>query len=144
MFAELLQVSEIHTLITRLMNCIGGLIAIGIFLMQWNPSQCLQHFEDLSAKVFQADLIKRKVSLSQRIQRIVRACVLDHRYNRSPIEQAFRLPMNSAEKMFNPLQNDIKVAVTATSVRRCTPCVITNYNGSSRPADSSMYPTQHV
>ncbi|KAF5845605.1 hypothetical protein GGP41_009361 [Bipolaris sorokiniana] len=111
----------------------GGLIAIGIFLMHWDPSTCLDRFEELSKATFKGK--DHSLSISQKLQRVFRAWIQDHRYNLSPIERAFN-PYSLA-KMFNPLRNDTKVAVTATSVRENVPCVIANYNGGTRSDDSN-------
>jgi hypothetical protein len=115
----------------------GGLIAIGIFLMQWDPASCLERFEKLATTTFLGQGQKEKISFSQKLQQTFHAWLNDHRYNLSPIERAFH--SNSFAKMFNPLQNDTKVAVTATSVRANVPCIIGNYNGGPRSDDNSKF-----
>jgi hypothetical protein len=120
-------------------RCAGGLIAIGIFLMHWSPSECLHRFEDLAATVFRSEHEGGQLSWSQTLHRLLRVCVQDHRYSLSPVERAFVSAIGPTEKMFNPLQNDTKVAVMSTSVKANTPCVISNYNGGPRPEDSSKF-----
>lgn len=105
--------------------------------MQWDLLSCLERFEQLAATMFLSKEQKGKVSFSQKVQQIFHAWLNDHRYNLSPIERAFQ--SNSFAKMFNPLQNDTKVAVTATSVRANVPCIIANYNGGPRSDDSSTF-----
>lgn len=105
--------------------------------MQWDPSSCLQRFEELAATTFVNKGHKEKLSFSQKLQQIFHAWLNDHRYNLSPIERAFH--SDSFAKMFNPLQNDTKVAVTATSVRSNFPCIIGNYNGGPRSDDNSKF-----
>jgi hypothetical protein len=108
---------------------------MGIFLMQWDTSQCLSKFEEISSKIFRVE--GENVSWSQKLQRLVRVCLRDHRYDLSPIERAFVPTTGVAATMFNPLRSDLKIAVTATSVRANRPCVISNYNGGPRSDDSS-------
>jgi hypothetical protein len=115
----------------------GGLVAIGIFLMQWSAAHCLQRFEELATSIFKPENDGAKPSWTQSLQRLLRTCVQDHRYSLSPVERAFLTGIGPAATMFNPLQTDTKIAVTATSVRSSTPCVISNYNGGLRLQDNS-------
>ena len=138
MLEVLLPVSSQNTpLMSVLKGRAAGLIAIGIFLMQWSPSECLRRFEDLAATVFRSEYDEGQLSWSQTLHRLLRVCVQDHRYSLSPVERAFVSAIGPTEKVFNPLQNDTKVAVMSTSVKANTPCVITNYNGDPRPEDNS-------
>ncbi|KAF2680658.1 FabD/lysophospholipase-like protein [Lentithecium fluviatile CBS 122367] len=106
----------------------GGLIAIGVFLKRWTPRECLTRFEAVAKITFRTER-ENRLSLTQRIQRMLKAWVQDHRYNLSPIEKAFGSEFEGDVKMFNPLQSDTKVAVTATTVRDNRPCIFSNYNG---------------
>lgn len=103
---------------------LGGLIAIGIFLMQWTPEECLDRFENIATKTFDLGETKKWTW-----KNLFRAWIHDHRYNLSPIEKAFQSSLDSSEKLFNPLRSDTKVAVTATNVGENKPCIISNYNG---------------
>jgi hypothetical protein len=156
-----LQVKILAGLIMRA----GGLIAIGVFLMQWSVTHCLQRFEELATSIFKPENDGAKLSWSQSLQRLLRTCVQDHRYSLSPVERAFLTGIGPAATMFNPLQTDTKIAVTATSVRSNTPCVIccgakgrpstplsrsylnrdiiSNYNGGLRLHDNSEYTSVH-
>ena len=106
----------------------GGIVAIGVFLMQWNPGDCLDRFEEVAAKTFRSDSDKR-FSISRKLHSIFRTFLRDHRYNLSPIEKAFGTGFETAMKMFNPLRMDTKVAVTSTTVRGNISCLHSNYNG---------------
>ncbi|KAL5400585.1 hypothetical protein PMIN03_012258 [Paraphaeosphaeria minitans] len=117
----------------------GGLVTIGVFLMQWTPSDCLVRFEDIAATTFKSGHDKT-FSLSRRFHSLLRTFLRDHRYNLSPIERAFGTGFETAMKMFNPLRVDTKVAVTATTVRGNIPCIHSNYNGPR--SDENNY--QHV
>ena len=101
---------------------------MGVFLMRWSPSECLRRFEELATITFKADEQSETLNWSQKLQRLFRICLQDHRYNLTPIEKAFQSKSGSTTKMFNPLQSDIKVAVTTTSVRENVAGVISNYN----------------
>ncbi|KAF2194727.1 FabD/lysophospholipase-like protein [Zopfia rhizophila CBS 207.26] len=113
----------------------GGLIAIGLFLMEWSPHECMDRFEDLAAKTFMAEQ-KEQLSVTQRVLRLLGAYVRDYRYESSSIEKAFDSTLRISPKMFNPLQNDTKVAVTTTTVRDNIPCVLSNYNGGLRSEEN--------
>ncbi|KAF2439151.1 FabD/lysophospholipase-like protein [Karstenula rhodostoma CBS 690.94] len=106
----------------------GGLIAIGVFLMRWTPQECLSRFEEIATRTFKAEH-EKIFSISRRVHNMFRTFLRDHRYNLSPIERAFGNGFETAIKMFNPLQADTKVAVTATTVRGNVSCLHTNYNG---------------
>ena len=96
--------------------------------MRWSPSECLRRFEELATITFKADEQSETLTWSQKLQRLFRVCLQDHRYNLTPIEKAFHTKSGSTTKMFNPLQSDTKVAVTTTSVRENVAGVISNYN----------------
>ena len=101
---------------------------MGVFLMRWSPSECLRRFEELATTTFKLNEGNETLTWSQKLQRLFRVCLRDHRYNLSPIEKAFQAQSGSTTKMFNPLQSDTKVAVTTTSVRENVAGVISNYN----------------
>jgi hypothetical protein len=130
--------------VLKLINRLGGLIAIGIFLMHWSPTECLERFENLATEIFKSDYEGSKLSWSQSLHRLLRVYVQDHRYSLSPVERAFVSTIGPTEKMFNPLQTDTKVAVMSTSVKANTPCVISNYNGGPRPDDNSKSSGLHA
>jgi capsule polysaccharide export protein KpsC/LpsZ len=94
----------------------GGLIAVGVFLMQWSATHCLQHFEELATSIFKPKNNDAKLSWSQSLQQLLRTCIQDHRYSLLPIEKAFLTGIGPAVTVFNPLQTNTKTAVTATNV----------------------------
>lgn len=119
---------SLHLIGLSLTLSLGGLIALGIFLMQWSPSECLRRFEEMATTTFRLDDASESLTWSQKLQRLFRVCLQDHRYNLTPIEKVFQTKSGSTTKMFNPLQSDTKVAVTTTSVRENVAGVISNYN----------------
>ncbi len=112
----------------------GGLIILGLFIMQWPPGQCLEKFQDLAGKIF-----KRRTNGSMllvRVQDLVLSYLADCRYDSAIIEEAFEQLFGSQLQMFNPLSNDIKVAVTSTTAREALPCLFSNYNGGQRSRET--------
>ena len=113
---------------------IGGLIILGLFIMQWPPHRCLEKFQDLAGKIF-----KRRTNGSMllvRVQDLVMSYLADCRYDSTIIEDAFEQLFGSQLRMFNPLSNDIKVAVTSTTAREALPCLFSNYNGGQRSRET--------
>ncbi|KAH7065101.1 acyl transferase/acyl hydrolase/lysophospholipase [Macrophomina phaseolina] len=110
----------------------GGLIVLGLFLMEWSVEECLYKFEELAMRTFRREN-GRPSSLFQ-LQRAILSYMRDFKYDSTAIEDAFRLDPNPPMKMFNPLKNGTKVAVTTTTAREVHPCLFTNYNGVRRPS----------
>jgi hypothetical protein len=48
-----------------------GLIAIGVFLMQWSATHCLQHFEERATSIFKLKNDGAKLSWSQSLQQLL-------------------------------------------------------------------------
>ena len=114
-------------------------MAIGLFLMQWSPDECLSRFEDIAVKTFKVEEKSGRASLTERIRRLLGAYVRDYQYDSSIIDKAFRSVLGVSRKMFNPLQSDVRIAVTTTTVQGNIPCVLSNYNGGPRPEDNSKF-----
>lgn len=112
----------------------GGLVAIGMFLLQWDATESIQRYEQVAAKTFG----RRKALISRALQLIV-AYVEDGQYSLDAVQEAFRKTFNSNLQMFNPLRNDTKVAVTTTAVDDSLPWLFTNYNGGKRPRSVGKY-----
>ena len=113
----------------------GGLIILGMFLREWPLHECLSKFEGLARKIFQ-----RRTSgsmLFTRMQELVMSYIADCRYDSTGIEAAFQQAFGPETRMFNPISNDTKVAVTTTTAREAQSCVLSNYNGGKRPDGTS-------
>ncbi|KAI9715117.1 MAG: hypothetical protein M1828_001052 [Chrysothrix sp. TS-e1954] len=113
----------------------GGLIILGLFFKHWSPTECLERFEQLAKKLF-----RRRLSGStilDRLQEFVMSYLADCRYDSGGIEDAINETFGDDILMFNPLSNDTKVAITATTARDSSPCLFTNYNGRRRPRGTS-------
>ena len=120
-----------------LTHVIGGLVAIGLFLMRWSPDESLSRFEYIAVKTFETKLKNEKSSLIQYVRRLWGTFIQDCRYDSSIIGKAFRTPLGVSPAMFNPLQCDTRVAVTTTTARKNFPCLLSNYNGSQRSKKNS-------
>lgn len=112
----------------------GGLIILGIFIMKWDVKYCLQRFEQLADNIFQRR--SNGPSMFVRIQELIMSYIADCKYESSGIENALRDAFGSNLRMFNPLCNDTKVAVTSTTAKDSLPCLFSNYNGCQRSAQS--------
>ncbi len=109
---------------------LGGLSVLAMFLMHWSADECLQQFEKLAGIAFH----RRKLPHIPfpRIRELFFSYIADCRYDSAAIEDAFLTVFGAELKLFNPLSNDTKVAVTATTARETLPCLFTNYNGGAR------------
>lgn len=108
----------------------GGLIILGIFVRCWTPTECLENFEALSAKIFRRrSAFKLPFPL---VQDIVVSYLFDSKYPSKTIEQAFNTVFGASVPLFNPVCNGTKIAVTTTAVHGSTPHLLSNYNGWSQ------------
>jgi hypothetical protein len=111
----------------------GGLVVIGMFLLQWNTSESIERFEEVAGRTFG----KRRTLLARALQLVV-AYIEDGQYSLAAVQNAFSRTFNSPVQMFNPLESDTKVAVTTTTVDNAKPRLFTNYNGGQRPQGIGM------
>ncbi|OCL03051.1 FabD/lysophospholipase-like protein [Glonium stellatum] len=113
----------------------GGVIAIGMFLMLWTSQGCIDRFEELAEKTFPQHDSDRQSYLTRQFQRLISA-YKDYQYSSATIKDAFQQNRGISLKMFNPLRNNTKIAVTTTTARLATPCLFSNYNGGQRSRES--------
>jgi hypothetical protein len=111
----------------------GGLVTLGIFLMQWTAAESAQKFQILSLELFKRR--STKSSIFAQVQDLLLSYVEDGQYNQTAINDAFSTSGNSIP-MFNPLRNHIRVAVTSTTAKGTRACLFTNYNGRNRQDES--------
>ncbi|PVH95425.1 FabD/lysophospholipase-like protein [Periconia macrospinosa] len=112
----------------------GGLVTIGLFLLQWDAAEAMKQLEDVAEKTFSER--DRGSTVFEKALKIMLAYIEDGKYSLSAIQDAFKASFGSEIKMFNPLRNDTKVAVTTTTVKESTPALFTNYNGGKRSSES--------
>lgn len=117
-------------------NCAGGLIVMGLFLMHWSITECIERFIALAHKTFARSTQSR--SAIGRLQSLALSYWRDWQYSSFPIEQAFQSSFGDDVRMFNPLLEDTKVAVTTTATKEPQPCIMTNYNGGIRSGSVGM------
>lgn len=111
---------------------LGGLIVLGLFLMQWTPEQCLEKFERLASQTFGSP--SARLSVISRLRRNLVSYIRDGKYEPHIIEAAFQTLTKRPTQMFNPLKSETKVAVTTTTAKDVFTCLFANYNGHKRPS----------
>jgi hypothetical protein len=126
------SVNSKHVALT---DIVGGLVVIGMFLLQWNASESIHKFEEVAGRTFG----KRKAIIVRALQLVV-AYVEDGQYSLAAVQNAFRKTFNTPLQMFNPLRNDTKVTVTTTAVKNAVPWLFTNYNGGRRSREIGLCP----
>ena len=115
---------------------LGGLIAIGIFIMNWTIDESLDKFELLARKTFQSSQ-----SNFSKIQQLMTSYLRDSRYSSIAIEESFEESFQSIfdnEKgvnLFNPLTSDTKIAITTTIAKESATYIFSNYNSGLRPKE---------
>lgn len=115
----------------------GGLIVLGLFLMRWTPADCLDNFEKLAFDTFQHQ--DSRVTSFSGLQRLLSSWINDRRYESTAIERLFQTEDELRLQMFNPLNNETKVAVTTTTAKDSMPCLVTNYNGQQRGKNNGKH-----
>ena len=103
---------------------------MGLFLMQWSVDHCLEMFEHLAERTFKPR--RKGPALFSRVQQFAMSYLHDCQYSSQAIEDTFQSVFGKELRMFNPLSNDTKVAVTTTTAKETAPCLFTNYNGCAR------------
>ncbi|KAI9732137.1 MAG: hypothetical protein M1834_004233 [Cirrosporium novae-zelandiae] len=109
----------------------GGLIVLGLFIQQWNISQCLRMFKALATSYF-GKMRKSNHSLFGHIRQLIRCWLSDGFYDAEALEQALKESFGVKHRMFDCTHGTIsgtKVAVTATSISDASLCLFSNYNG---------------
>lgn len=107
----------------------GGIIALGLGVMRWSVSGCLDHFKRLCCEAFTARPLKKLALVSHKSY-----------YKSTPLEAALQGAFGSNALLFGGASGretgQIKVAVTATSAVENQPVVITNYNSAKAERDN--------
>ena len=116
---------------------LGGLIAIGLFVMRWTVGESLEKFEELAQRTFQRH--PQDSHYFARLQQFIISYLRDCQYSSSVIEQSFQSTFGKDIGLFNPLITDTKVAVTTTSAKETAACIFSNYNGTERPKTLGVY-----
>lgn len=109
----------------------GGLVIIGLFLMQWSAAESMRRFEDLAGRILKKE--GKSTLMFSRVQELATSYWQDWKYSSAATKETYHTTLGKQTKMFNPLSNDTKVAVTTKSACEAIPCLFTNYNGWTRP-----------
>ena len=110
------------------------MIILGMFIMQWTAQECLNFFERFATSVFRRRGYGQTVFA--RLQELLVSYITDCKYDSAGIEAALKMSFGEDVKLFNPLKQDTKVAVTSTTARESMPCLFANYNGGIRPKNA--------
>ena len=108
--------------------------------MGWSGSRSLATFKSIAHKVF----LRRNgfSEILSRLQETITSYWRDGRYSCTAIDDVFNTPTSCHAKMFNPLGNNAKVAVTTVDVKTSHPYLLTNYNGASTLDDVGTHKTR--
>ncbi|PPJ52146.1 hypothetical protein CBER1_10984 [Cercospora berteroae] len=107
----------------------GGLIALGIFVMDWDVSHCIKMFKNLAREMFTKRVFGYSplATVIASAIRLILAIRRDHMYDPQPIEQAFRGDKND-DIQLNLLSTGTRVAVATTiAAEKPHPYLFTNY-----------------
>jgi len=111
-------------------------VTLGIFLMGWSSEEGILKFQQLAQSTFHQP--ESRFPMLRSAQRLAWSYLRDGQYSSSEIERAFRTDSGEDISMFNPLSNDTKVAVTATTAKNPRACLLTNYNRGFRSDDNGQ------
>ena len=113
------------------LTSLGGLIAIGLFIMEWSIDEYIERFETLAAKTFRRPADGK--SIFSKARHMISSFLQDHQYSSAVIAESFQSSFGEDFQLFNPLPNDTKVAITTTTAKETAACIFSNYNGGARP-----------
>ncbi len=115
---------------TVLIEFIGGLIILSLFLHRWSISQCSQIFDALTKQSFQKEKYGSG-SLVKRVQHIVNCWISDGCYEVDKLEAALQLKFGEHQRVFDYTHHSTstKVAVTGTLISDAFPVIFSSYNG---------------
>ncbi|KAK0724572.1 hypothetical protein B0H67DRAFT_657154, partial [Lasiosphaeris hirsuta] len=110
----------------------GDIIALGLGVMHWSVSECLDQFKRLCSDAFTARPLKRLALVSHKSY-----------YKSTPLEAAFQSAFGSDALLSGGTScrriGQTRVAVTATSATENRPVIITNYNTAKAERDNLPY-----
>ncbi|KAK0734363.1 hypothetical protein B0T26DRAFT_67305 [Lasiosphaeria miniovina] len=108
----------------------GGIIALGVFEMGWNPAEASRKFRELAQQAF-----TKKLRLRIPVIKHVAEYFCTYLYHSSGIEGALKSAFSNDTYLFgqrressNNRGGDVKVGVVSCTKGRGQPCLIANYN----------------
>lgn len=112
----------------------GGLIALGLFLKQWDVPHCIRLFRTLTRESFGEQGPARRSRL-KRLKHYLKGLITDGCYDVGKIERALKSSFGETQKIFDcpeHRESRCKVAVTATTISDAITFLFSNYNGSAQ------------
>ena len=111
---------------------IGGLIVLILFLRQLPVSQCVKMFDILAKQLFPPS--SDRTSILGRLRRLLKSWYRDGCHNAETLESHLQENLGSQSRLFDHVQRPIstKVGVTAATIDKGVPVLLTNYNGSGK------------
>ncbi len=108
----------------------GGLIVLILFLRQLPVSECVKMFDTLAKQLFPPS--SNRTSILGRLRRLLRSWYRDGCHNAEILESYLQENLGSQGRLFDHVQGLIatKVGVTAATIDKGFPVLLTNYNGS--------------
>jgi hypothetical protein len=120
---------------------LGGILAVGIFLMSWNTETCFKKFYSIAEQTFGRD---RLPSHLHKAQKLLLLCFGQTLYSDAALKNEFQLTFGPLPRMFNLQSTDIKVAVIAAPVEERDTSIICNYSGEGRPRGKGYQIIQNI
>lgn len=111
---------------------IEGLIVLILFLRQLPVSKCVKMFDTLVKQLFSPSL--DRTSVLSRLRRVLRSWYRDGCHDAKTLESHLQENLGSQGRLFDHVQGLIatKVGVTAATIDKGIPVLLTNYNGSGK------------
>ena len=108
----------------------GGLIVLILFLRQLPASECAEMFDTLAQQLFPP--LSDRVGVFRRLRRLLKSWYRDGCHDVETLEFHLREKLGSHNRLFDHVQRLVatKVGVTAATIDRGIPVLLTNYNGS--------------
>ncbi len=110
----------------------GGLIVLILFLRQLPVSECVKMFDTLAKQLFPPS--PDRTSLLNRLRRVLRSWYRDGCHDAETLESHLQETLSSQGRLFDHVQGlfATKVGVTAATIDKGIPVLLTNYNGSGK------------
>lgn len=116
-----------------------------MFKLGLRVSECIEIFKDFARKAFLARR-SSSIPLISAMQKAVVSYLADSMYPSSQLDDALKEVFGETMRMCDCSYAEsigTKIAVTATTIGKCEPCLFTNYQGDgTRPHDCGKSPPQ--
>ena len=108
---------------------LGGLIVLILFVRQLPVSECVEMFDTLAKQLFPQ--VSDRRGIFNRLRRLLRSWYRDGCHDANTLEAYLKENLGSYNHLFGHVQSLIatKVGVTAATIDKGFPVLLTNYNG---------------